>query len=194
MFFRFESYGSENVPDEKEGRGVILAPNHASFLDPPLVGISTRRRVTFLAKDYLFKAFFVGFVLRKIEAFPIKTDTGDLKSIRELVRLLKKSKCVVVFPEGTRSPDDSLREPESGIGFLAMKSEAYIVPVYIQGTFKAFPRGVKFFKCHKVRAYFGKPFIPALDEEIVKQTDPYKTTSLKIMAEIKALKEKAKQV
>ena len=102
--FSFRSAGSEKVPPETDPRGVILAPNHASYLDPPILGISLKRRVTYLAKEYLFKHGFVGFVLRNIGAYPIKSESGnDFRSIRDLVRLLKDGHCVTVFPEGTRS-------------------------------------------------------------------------------------------
>ncbi len=74
LLFRFKFYGSEQVPGEKDPRGVILAPNHASYLDPPLLGISLKRRVTYLAKSYLFDNLIVGFVLRSIGAYPIKTE------------------------------------------------------------------------------------------------------------------------
>ena len=66
IFFRFRYVGAENVPSDKDPCGVILAPNHASFLDPPILGISLGRPVTFLAKDYLFRAFFVGWILRSV--------------------------------------------------------------------------------------------------------------------------------
>lgn len=190
--FDFRYRGSEKVPPATDPRGVILAPNHASFLDPPSLGISLGRPVVFLAKDYLFRAFFVGWVLRSIGAFPIRTEADDFRSIRELVRRLKEGACVVVFPEGTRSVDGNLREAESGVGFLAMKSKAHVVPVYIDGTFEAFPKGVKMFRCRPVRVFYGEAFVPAEDAEILKAQDPYAAVSAKIMAEIRRLKESAK--
>src|SRR4051812_30184600 len=78
--FRLRIYGASHVPPPSDPRGVILAPNHASYLDPPILGISFRRRVTFLAKEYLFRNFFVGGVLRSIGAYPIKSQKDDFKS------------------------------------------------------------------------------------------------------------------
>ena len=149
ILFRLKACGTQNVPEEADGRGVILAPNHASFLDPPILGVTLQRRVTFLAKEYLFKNFFVGTVLRGIGAYPIKSEKDDFRSIRDLIRLLKSGQCVVVFPEGTRSADGRMKEPESGIGFLAARSAAYVVPVYIRGSYEAFPG-------HQTRLFFAR--------------------------------------
>lgn len=189
IFFRFEHYGSERVPYETDRRGVILAPNHVSFLDPPTLGISLQRPVTFLAKEYLFKAFFVGWVLRSIGAFPIKTKSDDFRTVRGLIRILKEGRCLVVFPEGTRSVDGQFREPESGAGFLAAKSKAWIVPTYIEGTFEAFPKGERFFKCRKVKIAYGHPFLAHEDAGLVGSADPYAAISRRIMKEIENLKQ-----
>lgn len=193
IFFNFKYFGAEQVPSETDPRGVILAPNHVSYLDPPILGISLKRQVTYLAKEYLFKNRFVGLILKSIGAFPIRTKTDDFKTIRELVRVLKAGRCIVVFPEGTRSPDGALREAEGGGGFLAAKSMAYVVPVYIKGTYEAFPRGVKFFKSSPVEVYYGKPFIPAQDTALMSEADPYGAIGRRIMREIKSLKEDADQ-
>lgn len=192
-WFRFEYFGAEKTPDGRDGRGLILAPNHASYLDPPLLGISLRRRVTYLAKEYLFKHWFVGRVLRGIGAYPIKSETGnDFRSVRDLVRILKQGACVTVFPEGTRSENGQLKEPESGIGFLAMKSQAWVMPVYIEGTYQAFPKGAKKIKAFPVRVWFGDPFLPAEEAGAFGSGEAaYAAVSQKIMADIKILKDKA---
>jgi 1-acyl-sn-glycerol-3-phosphate acyltransferase len=187
--FRFQYSGSGKVPKEDDPRGVILAPNHASYIDPPLLGISLKRRVTFLAKDYLFKHGFVGAVLRGIGCYPIKSESAnDFKSIRDLIRILKQGACVTVFPEGTRSDDGNFREPEGGIGFLAMKSGAWVVPVYIKGSFEAFPRGAKGIKMRPVKVFYGEPFV-ASEERFGSGGEAYMAVSRHIMAEIAKLKE-----
>lgn len=191
LCFRFRHYGSERVPQEADGRGVILAPNHSSFLDPPILGISLKRPVTYLAKEYLFRAFFVGWVLRSIGACPIKSKADDFRSIRDLLRILKEGRCIVVFPEGTRSQDGRLKKPEGGVGFLAIKSKAWVVPVYIEGSFEAFPKGKKFFKCSPVSVRYGRPFIAAEDPALVADPDPYMAVSRKIMKEIESLQKEA---
>lgn len=191
LLFGFKAYGTSNVPFEDK-RGIILAPNHTSYLDPPLLGISLKKPVTYLAKDYLFKAFFVGWILRSVDALPIKSGSGeDFRSIRQLIKVLKDGKCVVVFPEGTRSVTGELKEPEPGVGFLALASKAWVVPVYIEGTYKAYPKGAKSLKAHPVRVYYGKPFIPAEDAGIAGEANPHMAVAQKIMQEIRLLKEAA---
>lgn len=187
LFFFFGASNSEAVERLPKGEGVIVTPNHTSYLDPPLVGISLKRRVTFLAKEYLFGAPVVGFVLRSISALPIKSQKDDLRSLRELIRALRSGACVVVFPEGTRSEDGRLKDPEIGVGFLAIKSASWVVPAYISGTYRAFPKGVKFFRPAKVDIRYGKPFKPAEDPAILGADDPYRATVERIMAEIRGL-------
>lgn len=126
-----------------------------------------------------------------IGALPIKAGAKDrdLKSIRDLLRILADGRCVVVFPEGTRSADGEFKDPESGIGFLALKSKSWVVPVYIEGAFKAFPKGAKFFKCSPVRVSYGEAFIPADDVSLSQAQDPYMAVSRRIMVDIKKLKD-----
>jgi 1-acyl-sn-glycerol-3-phosphate acyltransferase len=187
--FRFKVFGAEKVPQPTDGRGVILAPNHASFLDPPLTGISLKRRVTYLAKDYLFKHGFVGWVLRSVGAYPIKSESAsDFKSIRDLIRILKQGACVTVFPEGTRSEDGQFRAPEGGVGFLAMKSGAWVVPIYIKGSYEAFPKGAKNFKCKPIEVHYGEPFVPAERNDWGEGEAGYMAVSQRIMADIQSIK------
>lgn len=191
LLFRFRHFGSDKVPQEKDPRGVILAPNHCSYLDPPILGISLKRRVTYLAKQYLFEHNLVGWVLRSVGAYPIKSESAnDFRSIRDLLRILKQGACVVVFPEGTRSETGRFKEPESGIGFLAVKSGAWVVPTYIKGSFEAFPKGAKKIRRRPIEAHYGDPFLPA-DKGWTGGEEHYAALGRHIMAEIKKLKETA---
>jgi 1-acyl-sn-glycerol-3-phosphate acyltransferase len=193
LFFRFRYTGSDQVPPESDPRGVILAPNHASYLDPPILGISLKRRVTYLAKQYLFNHGFVGWVLRNIGAYPIKSESSnDFRSIRDLIRILKQGACVVVFPEGTRSETGEFKEPEGGIGFLAMKSGAWVVPVYIRGSFEALPKGATKAKMKPIEAHYGRPFL-AKEEEFGTGEEAYAAVGRRIMADIRVLKEEFTQ-
>ncbi len=189
LFFRFKAFGAENVP--AAGGGVILAPNHASYLDPPILGISLKRPVTYLAKEYLFKAFLLGPLLSKLGALPIKSESDDFRSIRAMVRALKDGECMVIFPDGTRSLDGNLKEAEDGVGFLALKSGAVVVPVYIRGSYDAYPKGAKCFRMKPIRTHYGKPFVPKEDAEILAAENPYGAVSRRIMKEIRAIKEAA---
>jgi 1-acyl-sn-glycerol-3-phosphate acyltransferase len=187
VFFRLRCYGTENVPDD--ARGVILAPNHASFLDPPILGIALKRPVTYLAKEYLFKPFPLNFLLRWLGVLPIKSQSDDFRSVRQLLRALHEGRCIVVFPEGTRTPHGGFQDPEGGAGFLAVKSRSWVVPVYIQGTFEAFSRKARFFRPHPVKVFFGRPFIPAEEVWVAERQNHYLAVSQKIMTEIKKIQE-----
>lgn len=186
--FGFKSYHSDNFPEDSP-RGVILAPNHASYLDPPILGIALKKPITFLAKEYLFRPFLLGDVLGWLGCVPIKSESQDFRSLRQLFRVLKEGKSILVFPEGTRTSDGEFQKPEPGLGFLAVKSQAWVLPVYIRGTFAAFPKGAKCFRCRPVSVHFGRPFIPAADPGILSEKDPYQAVSLRIMDEIKKIKE-----
>ncbi len=173
-----------------DGRGVILASNHASFLDPPIFGITIRPHITFLAKDYLYKPFFFGSIMHWLGTLPIKSDSDskDFRTIRDLLRVLAAGERIVVFPEGTRTPDGNFQAVEGGIGFLAVKSRSWVFPAYIKGSYEAYPRHQKFFKCSPVSITYGEPFIPAEDPEVMKAADPYMRAAERVMEEIKKIK------
>ncbi|MGH7198776.1 MAG: lysophospholipid acyltransferase family protein [Candidatus Omnitrophota bacterium] len=187
LFFNFKIYGAENVPADH--RGVILAPNHASYIDPPILGISLKRPITYLAKEYLFEKPVLCTLICWLGSIPIKTETNDFRTIRQVLKALKEGKQVLLFPEGTRTLDGKFQEPEGGVGFLALKSGAVVVPVYISGTFEAYPKGAKWFRCRPVRVYFGKPFVPAMDKDLAGHENPYLAVGQRIMSEIKKIKE-----
>ena len=189
VFFDLKVYGVDNVPEDS--RGVIFAPNHASFLDPPILGISLKKPVHLLAKEYVFKVRGLGRPLYWLVVLSIKSESDDFRSMRRIMRTLKEGGRLVIFPEGTRTTDGQFREVEGGAGFFAVKSRAHVVPVYISGTFDAFPKGAKWFRCRPVRVYYGKPFIPVEDAELMAAKDPYLAVSQRIMAEIKKVKDSA---
>jgi 1-acyl-sn-glycerol-3-phosphate acyltransferase len=187
LLFDLKIYGAENVPEGS--RGIILAPNHASYIDPPILGISLKRPITYLAKEYLFKKPFLGGIISRLGSIPIKSEADDFRTIRQVLKALKEGKQVLLFPEGTRTLDGNFREPEGGVGFFALKSGAAVVPVYISGTFDVLHKGMKWFRCKPVRIYFGKPFIPAMEKELTEHADPYLAVGRRIMSEIKKIKE-----
>lgn len=131
--YRMEVIGSEHIP--KEGP-VIICSNHISNIDPPVVGGSATRVVHFLAKEELFEKKWLGFILKKVHAFPIKRGMKDRQALRHGLSLLKEGKTLGLFPEGTRSKTGTLGEGLSGIGFFALRSDAIVVPCVIIGPYK----------------------------------------------------------
>ncbi|MHB0911993.1 MAG: lysophospholipid acyltransferase family protein [Armatimonadota bacterium] len=148
---RIEAYGRENIP---EG-GVILAPNHQSHLDPPATGACIARQVHYMAKVELFQPPIFGRWMHLAGCFPVTRGTADRGAIRRALELLAEGRIVCIFPEGTRS-DGPLREAELGIGMIALKSGAPVVPVAISGTREMLPKGGKP-RFGRVTVTYGKP-------------------------------------
>ncbi len=185
LLFHLKVTGHENIP---RSGPVIIAANHASFLDPPLIGVALKRDVYFLARESLFKIWGFGWLIRKTHAFPIKRGVFDTAGLRTVFNLLSSEKVLLLFPEGTRSWDGSLQEPHAGVGMIAYKMKVPVVPVLITGSYSAWSRSSKMIKIVPVSVRFGRP-IPLGDyfiKEKNKQT--YKLISEKIMEEIEKLK------
>lgn len=174
---RFDVKGITNVPTSG---ACILASNHASYLDPMVIGAAIQRNISYMARASLFKGIFGPFML-SVLAFPVKRGSADRGALKEAMRRLKAGMPVVVFPEGTRGAE--LRKPLAGVGFLALKAGVPIVPVYIRGTNKALPRGACLIRPHKVVIRFGKPFVADTKKSSI-------DTAEMIMQRIRNLREK----
>jgi 1-acyl-sn-glycerol-3-phosphate acyltransferase len=137
--------------------GVILASNHASYLDPPLVGSGLKRDINYLARESLFRFPVVGAVLRSWNSVPVDRDGGGAAGLKIILGRLLDGGAIILFPEGTRSPDGKLQRARSGIGLTVIKSNAPVVPVRVFGTFEAFGRNHKFPRPKKVAVKYGVP-------------------------------------
>lgn len=153
-FYRLKIYG---LPHFRPGAAIIAA-NHASYLDPPVVSISCPEEVHFLAKEALFKVPILGFLIRHLNSHPVARDTADVPTFRLIINLLQTGKKVILFPEGNRTKDGQLQPIERGLAFLAMKARCRIQPVYIDGTFRIWPRGRSFPRPFgRITCVFGSP-------------------------------------
>jgi 1-acyl-sn-glycerol-3-phosphate acyltransferase len=135
---------------------VILASNHSSFLDPPLVGAATKREINYLARESLFRFPVIGWLLRSVNAVPVDREGGGAAGLRAIFDRLLRGGAIILFPEGTRSPDGALQKAKSGIGLTVIKSEAPVVPVRVFGTFDAYSRHHSIPRPRKVAVRFGK--------------------------------------
>ncbi len=153
LYFRWEIHGAEHVPPTG---AVILAANHVSYLDPPVVAVGVWRPCCFMAKEELFKFPPIAALIRKLNAFPVKRGQADRGAIREALRRLEADWSLVIFPEGTRSDSGELSPAETGVGMLAARTGAVVVPVYLQGTAAAMPRSGGIWPA-KVIIIYGEP-------------------------------------
>jgi 1-acyl-sn-glycerol-3-phosphate acyltransferase len=190
IYNRWDLFNPENVPSTGP---VILASNHASFMDPPLVGAATRREINYLARESLFRFPVLGSILKAVNAVPVDREGGGASGLRAIFDRLLKGGAIILFPEGTRTEDGSLRPAKSGIGLTVIKSEAPVVPVRVFGTFDAFSRHHSFPRPCKIAVKFGKALdFSRLREEARTCTKPrlkeiYQEVADEIMKAIAAL-------
>lgn len=182
-------FGIENFP--QSGR-VILAPNHVSHLDPPILSIYSPRRPHVIAKSELFSHALIAKWFRGLGAFPIVRGKADRKAIRHAVSLLEAEEVVLIFPEGTRSKTGALGEAEIGLGMIAHATKAPIVPMFVKGTEQAFSPQRPGFRRVNVEIHFGAPLL--FEAEYSRRGDRATLESIghQTMAAIAGLRETAK--
>ena len=153
---KWRVYGRENVP---ETGGAVIAANHTSYLDPPVVGGGLRRPCFYMGKKELFRVPLLGWAIRRTGCFPVDRDHPDTKVIRFAVDLLKQGNLLCIFPEGGRSPDGKLMVEEAGIGpaLIANRAGVPIIPAHIRGTFESYPMGGKFPRRANISITYGPP-------------------------------------
>ena len=148
--------GLKNIPPTGS---VLVVSNHQSHFDPPLVGAGCWRRMNYLARKTLFRPP-LGWLIATLDAIPIDRDGLGLNGIKESLRRLKRGEMVLIFPEGTRTPDGEVKPFRPGFTVLAARSKAWILPVAIEGAFAAWPRSRKFPGRGKIHVLYGEPLSP----------------------------------
>jgi 1-acyl-sn-glycerol-3-phosphate acyltransferase len=138
LAFRVRVFGQLNVP--RRG-GVLIVSNHQSYLDPALLSLGFERSASFMARRTLFRNPAFGWLIATLNAFPVTRGGLDIAAMREAVRRLQNGECLVIFPEGTRTSDDSIAPLRPGIRAIVERANVPIVPAVIEGAFEAWPRG-----------------------------------------------------
>ena len=151
LLFSPKVIGAENVP--KEG-AMIMAANHMSNWDPPILGTYLPRTVGYMAKEELFKPAIAGAIIKSLNAFPVKRGASDRGAIKMALDILKKGLCLGIFPEGTRSRDGKLHKAQAGVSLIAAMSKAPVVPTALIGTNKIWSKEEKF---PQLTIVFGEP-------------------------------------
>lgn len=149
ILFRLQVIGKENIP--KTG-AVVIACNHVSLLDPPMVGTASSRPVHFMAKSELFVPV-LGTLYQSLGAFPVHRGAADPQAIRTSLTLLKQKKVLGIFPEGTRSKDGKMGKAQPGALAIAIKGKAAVIPTCILGSNLANRKSF----WPKIKVVFGKP-------------------------------------
>jgi 1-acyl-sn-glycerol-3-phosphate acyltransferase len=154
VYFRWRVFNPERVP---QTGAVILASNHASYLDPPLVGAGLNRGINYLARESLFRFPGMGWLLHRWNAVPVDRDGGGAKGLKIILERLLDGAGIILFPEGTRTSDGNLQPARSGLGLIVAKSAAPVVPVRVFGTFEAYGRNHKLPCPKRIAVKYGLP-------------------------------------
>jgi len=175
--------GRENVPSG----GCLIVANHVSMMDPTTVAWSVRGEMYYLARKSLFKPPFWSWFLPLCNVLPIDQDGRDISGLRRIIRMLKAGHTVMLFPEGTRSPDGKLQRAEPGAGLVAIKAGVPILPARVFGTYESLSRHTKRLRFHPIRVVIGKPYLATVNEG-PREKDLYDRVAQEMMERIAALK------
>jgi 1-acyl-sn-glycerol-3-phosphate acyltransferase len=165
LLFRIDVKGVEHIPSEG---AFLIAPNHISFLDPVVVGAFVPRNLHYMSRENLFDIFFLGWLLRICQAFPLRRDRPHPQAMKKAISILKEGEGLLIFPEGTRSITGKLKEGNPGLGMLACASGAPVIPAKVSGAEKALPMDARWIRLEKIHVRFGKPVFP---DEVVSNRD-----------------------
>lgn len=164
--YSHQTYGLMHIPKGS----CIIAPNHASYFDPPIIAVSCPDEVYFLARKSLFKHFIFGSLIKNLNAIPLGGNTQDLSVFKLVFRLLDENKKVIIFPEGIRTHTGEFSNFKTGLAMISLKKMRPIVPTYIDGTFRVWPRGQSWPKFSgKTACVFGSPIDPNFFETLDKK-------------------------
>ncbi len=142
--------GQENIP--RQGTAIIAA-NHRSYTDPPLMGSSSPRMVHFLAKSELFEFRPFGWLIKNLNAHPIKRGRQDIAGFKAAKEILDNGNILILFPEGRRIDEDAFAPAKAGVGMLATLANCPVIPTYIHNS-----GYLKYFR--PVTVAFGTPLSP----------------------------------
>ena len=183
LFHRIQVEGRENVP----AGGCLVVSNHVSFMDPTTVGWAVAREIYYLGRKSLFKPPFWSWFLPICNVLPIDRDGHDIAGLRRIIRMLREGQAVLLFPEGTRSPDGTIQTAEPGAGLVALKAGVPILPVRVFGTFESLSRHSKRLRFHPIRVVIGQSYRPTIPEG-KREKESYGPVAQEMLQRIAALK------
>ncbi len=181
FMYHYKVKGKKNLP--KKGAYIVCC-NHLSNMDPPLLSVTQKRQLYYMAKAELFEKKFFAWVIRTLGAFPVHRGAGDNKAIEQAEEVVKDGRLLGIFIEGTRSKTGEFLRPKSGASIIAYQTQTPVIPVCIT------PKNKKVRKFQKVIISWGKPM--SIEELGLLNGTPeeYRSASRKIMAEIKKMRQR----
>ncbi len=184
VVFRIRCKGRENIPASGP---LLVCANHQSLFDPVLVGLAFDRRLNYLARQTLFRFAPFRLLIQFLDAIPLDREGLGLAGLRESMRRIKRGEAVLLFPEGTRTPDGSVLPLQPGFCALARRGNVTVLPVGFDGAFDAWPRTAKLPCPSTIHLCVGKPLSP---EEIIELDD--KSLIAEVERRIRACHQQAK--
>jgi len=157
VVYRIRCEGRQYIP--REGGALVLS-NHQSHFDPILVGLACDRRLNYLARETLFRFPPFRWLIRSLDAIPIDREGLGLNGLKETLRRIKRGEMVLMFPEGTRTPDGEVHALKPGFCALARRLDVPLLPVAIDGAFDVWPRSSTFPRGGRIDVQFGPPIMP----------------------------------
>jgi 1-acyl-sn-glycerol-3-phosphate acyltransferase len=186
LFFPGEFVGLDGIPAEG---AFILAANHASFIDPPIAGCRLRRRLVYFARKTLWKGGVSSWWLDGVGSVPVDRDAGnDVSALKRVLASLKAGNPLILFPEGTRTPDGRLQTAKPGVGMIACRTQVPVVPVHIFGSYDAFGKHHRVPRLFtRIDVAYGRPLQPAEYDPGAKHPERYQEAADRILRAIAAL-------
>lgn len=167
LFYRFRVHGLENYPAHD---GLLVCMNHQSNLDPVIAGITVPRPTNYLGKKSLFEIASLAWFLKLNDTIAIDRDASGIGGMKETLRRIKRGESVVMFPEGTRTPDGEFHRLKQGFCAVAKRTKSTLMPIGFDGAFQSYPRNQKLPRPGRIHAVIGKPipfeeYEPLTDQE-----------------------------
>lgn len=185
--FRMTVIHPERIIEEG---GAIYASNHASYLDPPIIGTSCREPIYYLARKTLLQWPILGPIFPSLNVVPVDQER-DMSALKNIIKLVREGKRTIIFPEGERTWDGKLLPAQPGLGLVVAKTLAPVVPMRIFGSHEAYPRGGKSIKLARITVVVGEP-IRFTEADLAEGRGAYLKISQRVMAAIASLELPAK--
>ncbi|MDF1753646.1 MAG: lysophospholipid acyltransferase family protein [Verrucomicrobiales bacterium] len=188
-YLNYKVYNRERLRGLNDG-GYVVASNHVSFLDPPLVGIAFPENIYYFARKTLFDKPFASWMLHRMWAIPVDQARPEMSTLKKIIQLLKDGEKVVIFPEGERTYDGNLKEVgQSGVGMIVEKSKAKVLPVRLFGPEKALPRNSKKVVKVPVTMVVGEPMdlSDLINDKTIDKRTKYEAITARIMDAIREI-------